>query len=609
MFDVDDRAPNEHDAYPDREEDAFDPAAAEEELATLSAHLDAATYRQLVLIRLLDERGHWAAAGATSCAAWLSYRIGLDVGAARERIRVAHALRDLPLISEAMRLGTISFSKVRAITRVANPSNEERLLEYASHTTAAQLERICRGVRQAQLLAEENGTPIDEAELLRRAHAARDVSCRSRGDGTVVLLATLLPDEADRVLRAIEAMRDAMREESSALPPSHADAFVRLIDVGYEDATVVVAPASAQRTVDVREEAEPQASSDVSAEGALGVAEYEWSDIFAARGRLEVSDGTFHPACGGLSAEGAFDHVRSDVSAEGTFDPARSDVSAEAAFDLACSDVTAEGTFDLPRSGVSAGTSSSLHASAPPYDLARAHPSEQPSRRKVCGGDVHRVVIHLAPHLLSDGPVANLDDGTWIAPETWRRVACDCALDLVKVDENGSVLDVGRRTRTIPPALARALDVRDAGRCRFPGCTHRRFLDRHHVKHWSNLGETKLDNLLTLCTAHHQLVHEGGWSVELDGDEARFFQPDGTQLAWPRPPCIGDAVAELEEAHAELEIGATTGLTSWNGKAPEYARCVAAVTSDTKPSGAKPTAVPGQERSAAHLDESVRVSA
>ena len=176
MFDVDDRTPNEHDAYPDREEDTFDPASAEEELATLSAHLDAATYRQLVLIRLLDECGRWVAAGATSCAAWLSYRIGLDIGAARERIRVAHALRELPSISEAMRLGTISCSKVRAITRVATPAIEERLLEYASYTTAARLERLCRGVRQAQLHAEDDGEPIDEAELLRRAHAARDVS-------------------------------------------------------------------------------------------------------------------------------------------------------------------------------------------------------------------------------------------------------------------------------------------------------------------------------------------------------------------------------------------------------------------------------------------------
>jgi hypothetical protein len=608
MFDVDDRAPNEHDAYPDREEDAFDPAAAEEELATLSAHLDAATYRQLVLIRLLDERGHWMAAGATSCAAWLSYRIGLDVGAARERIRVAHALRELPLISEAMRVGTISFSKVRAITRVANPSNEERLLEYASHATAAQLERICRGVRQAQLLGEENGEPVDEAELLRRAHAARDVSCRSRGDGTVVLFATLLPDEADRVLRAIEAMRDAMREESLALPPSSADAFVRLIDVGFEDATVGVVPVSAPGTVDVPEEADEPVGFDVSAEGALGVVEYEWSDIFAARGRVAASsDGDVDPARGDVSAEGTFDHARPDVSAEGIFDHARpdvpaegifdharadvpaegifdharADVPAEGIFDHARADVPAEGTFDHPGSDIAAGTPSSHRASAPPREPAREHPSEraatEPSRRKVCGGDVHRVVIHLAPHLLSDALIANLDDGTWIAPETWRRVACDCALDLVRVDQEGSVLDVGRRTRTIPPALARALDVRDAGRCRFPGCTHRRFLDRHHVKHWSNLGETKLDNLLTLCTAHHQLVHEGGWSVELDGDEARFFRPDGTQLVWPRPPRVEDAVAELEEAHAEMKMGPTTGLTLWNGRTPEYERCVGAL--------------------------------
>jgi hypothetical protein len=187
------------------------------------------------------------------------------------------------------------------------------------------------------------------------------------------------------------------------------------------------------------------------------------------------------------------------------------------------------------------------------------------------------VLIQLAPHLLSDGLVANLDDGTWIAPETWRRVACDCALDLVKVDEAGKVLDVGRRTRTIPPALARALDVRDAGRCRFPGCNHRRFLDRHHVEHWSQHGETKLDNLLTLCSAHHRLVHEGGWTVELDGDEARFFRPDGTPLVWPAPARVEDAVGELEEACAELEIGATTGLTSWNGKTPEYSWCVEVV--------------------------------
>jgi hypothetical protein len=215
-----------------------------------------------------------------------------------------------------MRLGASSFSKVRAITRVANAANEERLLEYASHTTAAQLERICRGVRQAQLLGEENGAPSDEAKLLRRAHAARDVSCRSRGDGTVVLFATLLPDEADRVLRAIEAMRDAMREESPALPPSSADAFVRLIDVGYEDATVAVAPTST-RTTNGHEEADEKVSPDVSAEVALSTSEYEWSDIYAARGRLDVSAEVTRDRSERERSDGSAERGRSGGSTEG----------------------------------------------------------------------------------------------------------------------------------------------------------------------------------------------------------------------------------------------------------------------------------------------------
>ena len=533
MFDVDEAAPiAEHDlrVRPPVQDttDAFDSHAAEEELATLSAHLDAATYRQLVLIRQLDDCGHWATAGAATCAAWLSYRIGMDAGAARERLRVAHALRDLPKISEAMRRGTISYSKVRAITRAATPALEERLLEYAKYTTASQLERICRGIRQAQLHATENGEPVDDTELLRRAFESRDVVLRSRGDGTVQVVVTLLPDEAQRVFTAVEAMRDAMREECPSLPPSYADAFVRLIDVGYEDATVEdLAAASAE----VRANVSAEVRADVSAEVCADVCADAGANVSAEVGA-------------GVSAEGG-----ANVSAE---------VRA----------VSAEGRADVP-----AEVGAAVSAPSP----------KAPSRKKVCGGDTQRVVIHLAPHLLSDGLVANLDDGTWIFPETWRRVACDCALELVRVDAAGAVLDVGRKTRTIPPALARALDVRDSGRCRFPGCTHRRFLHRHHLEHWSQGGETKLDNLLTLCAMHHHLVHEGGWTVELDGDEARFHRPDGTLLVWPKPLWVDDAVAELEEAHAELELGPATGLTLWNGRTPDYHACVSAVACDTSP--------------------------
>ena len=585
MFDVEDRALNEHDS-PDREEDTFDPASAEEELATLSAHLDAATYRQLVLIRQLDECGHWANAGATTCAAWLSFRIGMAESAARERLRIAHALRDLPKVADAMRTGTLSYSKVRAIVRVATLKMEDQLLEIAQYATAAQLERICRGVRQQQLLAMEDGEPLDEAELLQRAFESRDLHLRARGDGTVQVVVTLLPDEAQRVFTAVESMRDAMREECPSLSPSHADAFVRLVDVGYEEATIEVAHVSGETASESR---------GLGADDSKGAATESTST--ADRGSAE----TFAPsrAARSDSAETfALSRAARSDSAE-TFAPSE-DARSNSAETFATAEIGSR--FD------SAETFSARHAQTPPPSADTAARPATP-RKKVSGGDTQRVIIQLAPHLLADGLVANLDDGTWIAPETWRRVACDCALELVKVDEAGAVLDVGRRTRTIPPALARALDVRDAGRCRFPGCNHRRFLDRHHLEHWSRGGETKLDNLLTLCTAHHQLVHEGGWTVEYigsaltrgpivsrnraasrttsaaprtiplqtDGDEVRFFRPDGTPLVWPRPPQVDDAVAELEEAHAELEIGATTGLTRWNGKTPEYAWCVEAV--------------------------------
>ncbi|MCB9617723.1 MAG: DUF222 domain-containing protein [Sandaracinus sp.] len=293
-------------------------------------------------------------------------------------------------------------------------------------------------------------------------------------------------------------MRDAMREECPSLPPTYADAFVRLVDVGFEEATVELANDSAESSI---------------------------------------------------------------VTA------------APAAHD------SAESTLATDHEGPDSAESSHATADHPAHDSAESNCTVR-RRKRVSGGDTHRVLIQLAPHLLSDGLVANLDDGTWIATETWRRIACDCALDLVKVDEVGVVLDVGRRTRTIPPALSRALDVRDAGRCRFPGCNHRRFLDRHHIEHWSGNGETKLDNLITLCDAHHRLVHEGGWTVELDEDEARFFRPDGTPLVWPQPPRVDDAAGEIEQAHSELAIGAMTGLTRWDGRTPEYSWCVAALVVD-----------------------------
>src|SRR5947209_11379614 len=96
-----------------------------DEIAELSAHLDAATARLLELIRAFDARGGWNT-GFASCAAWLSWRVGLDLGAARERVRVARAFGTLPLLAEALGRGQLSYAKVTALTRVATPATDAR---------------------------------------------------------------------------------------------------------------------------------------------------------------------------------------------------------------------------------------------------------------------------------------------------------------------------------------------------------------------------------------------------------------------------------------------------------------------------------------------------
>jgi len=119
----------------------------------------------------------------------------------------------------------------------------------------------------------------------------------------------------------------------------------------------------------------------------------------------------------------------------------------------------------------------------------------------------------------------------------------------IKHGSDGSVLSVGRKTRTISPALRRALEARDQG-CRFPGCGLR-FTDAHHVKHWADGGETSLSNLLLLCAHHHRFVHESGWKIECWGaDRPAFVDPKGqihVNGRRPKPQLPPDPVAALIE--------------------------------------------------------------
>jgi hypothetical protein len=151
------------------------------------------------------------------------------------------------------------------------------------------------------------------------------------------------------------------------------------------------------------------------------------------------------------------------------------------------------------------------------------------------GGERYQVVVHVdADALFGDEDRGGaLEDGPALAPETVRRLACDASV-VGTSERNGKPVRVGRKTRTIPPALRRALVTRDRG-CRFPGCENQRFVDAHHIHHWANGGHTKLDNLVLLCRRHHRLVHEAGYSVDL---RMRFCDRWGQHIpsVWRPPP-------------------------------------------------------------------------
>src|SRR5205085_8144700 len=153
----------------------------------------------------------------------------------------------------------------------------------------------------------------------------------------------------------------------------------------------------------------------------------------------------------------------------------------------------------------------------------------------------------------------DLDAGPPLPTELARRLACDAGIVRI-IERDGTPLSVGRKTRSIPPALRRALQSRDGGAaCSFPGCTTTRHVDAHHVHHWADGGKTKLSNLVQLCRFHHRLLHEGGFSVRTQGSAFMFFAPDGRHLPHaPRPPRGDCATVTTANERRGLDISPRT---------------------------------------------------
>ena len=172
-------------------------------------------------------------------------------------------------------------------------------------------------------------------------------------------------------------------------------------------------------------------------------------------------------------------------------------------------------------------------------------------------GERYQVVVHVDAPALADPEQPGqsvLEDGARVSAETSRRLACDASRVVMRHDEDGRTVEVGARTRTIPPALRRALHARDRG-CRFPGCGLP-FGQGHHVRHWAHGGPTTLSNLALLCRRHHRAVHEEGYQVDRQPDGVlQFRRPDGRLLPEVPPPAAVPA-DPVQALHAARRAGA-----------------------------------------------------
>jgi len=187
-------------------------------------------------------------------------------------------------------------------------------------------------------------------------------------------------------------------------------------------------------------------------------------------------------------------------------------------------------------------------------------------------GERYQVVVHVDAPVLADPEAPGqsvLEDGVHVPAGTSQRLACDASRVVMRHDAEGQGLEVGRRTRTISPALRRALLHRDRG-CRFPGCGLR-FCQGHHLRHWAHGGPTTLDNLALLCRRHHRAVHEEGYQVERDADGAlQFRRPDGRPIPEVPPPVAVpvDPIEALRARHRAqgLTLHAQSLTPSWLGE-------------------------------------------
>jgi hypothetical protein len=455
-----------------------------EKITLLAGQINAASYQFLKLIAPFDDCKGWSGGGTVrSCAHWLNWKCGIAMGAAREKIRVAHCLASLPLIDASFSKGEISYSKVRAVTRVATPENEDFLLMIAQHGTASHMEQVVSkylGVQRSMARESE----LDQVET--SLQEQRELVSYQDSDGMWVIHARLPAEEGSLVVKAIEAVTTP-RPAASQL----------------------------EKSVSAETRSNPEAPGDETL-------------------------------------------LNEDECAATSFPQARADALVLMAEHFLA---THEGGSNIQSLKGSERCQIMLHVDV---NTLRGQQNETESGPGCC----------------------NLDDKQWISPKTARRLSCDASLVTVLEDDAGRVLNIGRRARTVPASIRRALSVRDET-CRFPGCCESKYVDAHHIKHWAEGGETSLDNLVTLCRYHHRALHQGKFSIRVDKAHAEnteqlmtFSMPSGREIEmgfFPQFPAEAATVTEETMHQLAPAVDAKTCITQWRGETCDYSMAIDAL--------------------------------
>jgi hypothetical protein len=398
---------------------------------------------------------------------------------------VARALQVLPVITGEFAAGRLSYSKVRALTRMAAPETEADLVELALPMTASQLDRFATAHRRVS--EQEEG----------QVTAFRRLAWRIDEDGTMSGTFRLPPLDGAVLVKALRAAAGDLEHPHNEQRDKPGD-----VPAGAPSAD------SAGRD---GEDAKPGPVDTASlADALVAVAESFLAEKIAAAENPDVYQVIVHASADMLP-------------------PAREAARRQAAAAELSGELLPE--MESTAADVPAGTPPTVDAGALPGRAAG------PGR-------------------------CHVEDGPAISVTTMRMLTCEAALSWMTHDRDGSVLDVGRRSRRPTAAIRRAARERDACRCRFPGCDSRR-VDLHHVEYWSKGGQTKLDNLVSLCRAHHRLVHKNEYlTIAGLGGTFTFYAQDGTVL--PACPTLPGPAGEIAACHA-ADITPSTIIPAWYG--------------------------------------------